>query len=230
MGTGITQRDDFRMRGRITHRDRQVMPRADDAIIAQHDRADRHLALVRAAFGLFQRGKHRGRAESATLLQLRDPIVVRGETLFVIIVRWHLGLIVTLRDGPLTLHSGATKIDYLLIRLGATLDMVEIGELEPTQLRARLDRGDAITILDVRELEEIRIAAFPGAHHIPMSEIPARLGELDQCAELVVVCHHGMRSAQIAMYLARAGFDRVSNLSGGIDEWSLSVDPAIPRY
>ncbi|HXD91176.1 MAG TPA: hypothetical protein VNU00_08945, partial [Candidatus Binataceae bacterium] len=68
----------------------------------------------------------------------------------------------------MTLHSGATKIDYLLIWLGATLDMVEIGELEPTQLRARLDRGDAITILDVREPEEIRIAAFPGAQHIPM--------------------------------------------------------------
>ena len=108
--------------------------------------------------------------------------------------------------------------------------MVEIDELEPTQLRARLDRGDAITILDVREPEEIRIAAFPGAQHIPMGEIPARLSELDQSAELVVVCHHGMRSAQIAMYLARAGFDRVSNLSGGIDEWSLSVDPSIPRY
>jgi rhodanese-related sulfurtransferase len=108
--------------------------------------------------------------------------------------------------------------------------MVEIGELEPTQLRVRLDRGDAITILDVREPEEIRLAAFPGALHIPMGEIPARLSELAQSAELVVVCHHGMRSAQIAMYLARAGFERVSNLSGGIDEWSLTVDPAIPRY
>jgi rhodanese-related sulfurtransferase len=108
--------------------------------------------------------------------------------------------------------------------------MAEIGELEPAELRARLDRGDAITILDVREPEELRIAEFPGALHIPMGEIPARLGELDRSGELVVVCHHGMRSAQIAMYLARAGFERVANLTGGIDEWSLSVDPAIPRY
>lgn len=108
--------------------------------------------------------------------------------------------------------------------------MAEIGELEPAELRARLARGDAITILDVREHEELRLAAFPGARHVPMGEIPARLGEFDRSAELVVVCHHGIRSAQVAMYLARAGFERVANLRGGIDEWSLTVDPATPRY
>jgi len=108
--------------------------------------------------------------------------------------------------------------------------MAEIGELEPAQLRARLDRGEALTILDVRELGEIQIAPFPGAVHIPMGEIPARMNELDQDAELVVVCHHGMRSAQVAMYLARSGFNRVTNLTGGIDEWSLTVDPKTPRY
>jgi len=130
----------------------------------------------------------------------------------------------------LTLQSRATKIGYRLIRQGETITMAEIRELEPTELRARLDRGDVITLLDVREPEEIRLAAFPGALHIPMGEIPARLGELDRSAELVVVCHHGIRSAQVAMYLARAGFERVSNLIGGVDEWSLTVDPAIPRY
>jgi rhodanese-related sulfurtransferase len=108
--------------------------------------------------------------------------------------------------------------------------MAEIGELEPAELRARLDRGDAITIVDVREPEEVRIAAFPGALNIPMGEIPARLSELDPNAELVVVCHHGVRSAQVAIYLTRSGFARVSNLRGGIDEWSLTVDPAMPRY
>jgi rhodanese-related sulfurtransferase len=108
--------------------------------------------------------------------------------------------------------------------------MADICELEPVELRARLDRGDAITIVDVREPEEIRIAAFPGALNIPMGEIPARLSELDPDAELVIVCHHGVRSAQVAIYLARSGFMRVSNLRGGIDEWSLTVDPATPRY
>jgi rhodanese-related sulfurtransferase len=108
--------------------------------------------------------------------------------------------------------------------------MAEIGELEPAELKHLLDRGDAIVVLDVREPEEIRLAAFPGAMHIPMGDIPSRLAELDPDAEWVVVCHHGIRSAQVAMYLARSGFERVSNLSGGIDAWSLSVDPATPRY
>ena len=108
--------------------------------------------------------------------------------------------------------------------------MAEIGELEPAELKGRLDRGDSVIVLDVREPEEIRLAAFPNAVHIPMGEIPSRLAELDPDAEWVVVCHHGIRSAQVAMYLARNGFERVSNLSGGIDEWSLTVDPATPRY
>jgi rhodanese-related sulfurtransferase len=108
--------------------------------------------------------------------------------------------------------------------------MAEIGEIEPIQLKARRDRGEAVAVLDVREPEEIGIAPFPDATHIPMGEVPARLAELDPQAEWVVVCHHGVRSAQVAMYLARMGFERVSNLSGGIDEWSLTADPATPRY
>jgi rhodanese-related sulfurtransferase len=108
--------------------------------------------------------------------------------------------------------------------------MAEVSELEPVELKRRLDRGDALTVLDVREHEELRIAAFPGAVHIPMGEIPSRLTELDPDGNLVVVCHHGMRSAQVAQYLARSGFANVSNMSGGIDEWAATVDPATPRY
>jgi rhodanese-related sulfurtransferase len=108
--------------------------------------------------------------------------------------------------------------------------MADVGELEPAELKRRLDRGDVLTVLDVREPEEIRIAAFPGALHIPMNDIPARLTELDPDVELVVVCHHGMRSAQVAQYLAGRGFARVSNLNGGIEGWALTVDPATPRY
>jgi rhodanese-related sulfurtransferase len=102
--------------------------------------------------------------------------------------------------------------------------------MDPVALKARLDRGDDIFILDVREPYEIEIAAFPGANHIPMNDIPARLGELDPELEIVVVCHHGVRSAQIAMYLARMGFERVFNLSGGIDLWSETADATTPRY
>ena len=111
--------------------------------------------------------------------------------------------------------------------------MEKIGELEPLELKARRDRhdhNDKLVVLDVREPEEIAIAPFPDALHIPMGDIPSRLTELDSDAEWVVVCHHGVRSAQVAMYLARMGFERVSNLSGGIDAWSLTVDPATPRY
>ena len=84
--------------------------------------------------------------------------------------------------------------------------MPDIGAIEPVALKARLDRGDRIFILDVREPFEISIAPFPGASHIPMGDIPSRLTELDPDRETVVVCHHGVRSAQVAMYLARHGF------------------------
>lgn len=108
--------------------------------------------------------------------------------------------------------------------------MGTLEEIDPIRLKERLDRGERPAILDVREPEEVAIVAFPGAIHIPMGEIPSRMGELDPDAELIVVCHHGIRSAQVAMYLARMDFERVANLTGGIDAWSREVDPSMPRY
>jgi rhodanese-related sulfurtransferase len=105
-----------------------------------------------------------------------------------------------------------------------------IGKIDPVTLKARLDRGESVLILDVREPFEIALAPFPGATHIPMGDIPSRLTELDPDRETVVVCHHGVRSAQVAMYLAQNGFERVLNLSGGIDAWSEDADPSTPRY
>ncbi|HVN64854.1 MAG TPA: rhodanese-like domain-containing protein, partial [Candidatus Binataceae bacterium] len=105
-----------------------------------------------------------------------------------------------------------------------------IEEIDPIDLKARLDRGEGVFVLDVREAGEIAIAPFPGATHIPMGDIPARLAELDSEREIVVVCHHGIRSAQVARYLSGNGFERVLNLSGGIDAWSETADPATPRY
>jgi len=106
----------------------------------------------------------------------------------------------------------------------------ELGEIYPEDLKLRLDRGERIFILDVREPEEVAVAAFPRATHIPMGDVPSRLSELDPDRETVVVCHHGIRSGQVAVYLARMGFERVYNLAGGIDAWSASVDPDVPRY
>ena len=108
--------------------------------------------------------------------------------------------------------------------------MTLIGEIDPIELKSRLMRGDRIRLLDVREPEEVKLAPFPGAVHLPMADIPAHLNELERDAEWVIVCHHGIRSAQVAMYLARMGFEQVANLTGGIDRWSLAVDQSIPRY
>jgi rhodanese-related sulfurtransferase len=105
-----------------------------------------------------------------------------------------------------------------------------IQEIEPAELKLRLERGDQLTVLDVREFEEIALAPFPGALHIPMGDLPSRIGELDADAEWVVVCHHGIRSAQVAGYLVHNGFERVANLAGGIDAWALDADPSTPRY
>jgi rhodanese-related sulfurtransferase len=103
-------------------------------------------------------------------------------------------------------------------------------QISPRELRQRLDRGDPVVILDVREAEELAIARLDGAVHIPMGEIPGRLHELDPDREIVVVCHHGVRSAQVASFLAHHDFPSVINLAGGIDQWSVTVDSSVPRY
>src|SRR3989442_11816497 len=108
--------------------------------------------------------------------------------------------------------------------------MAEIDQILPHQLNERLVRGEQLQIIDVREPDEVAIASFPRARHIPMGDVPSRLSELDPDSETVVVCHHGIRSAQVAGYLARVGFERVFNLVGGIDAWSANVDPEVPRY
>ncbi|HLH77618.1 MAG TPA: rhodanese-like domain-containing protein [Candidatus Binataceae bacterium] len=108
--------------------------------------------------------------------------------------------------------------------------MAELGVITATQLAERMKRADRPVILDVREAFEVACAPFPDAIHVPMDEIPARLAELDKERETVVLCHHGMRSAQVAGYLHQSGFARVLNLAGGIEAWSCEVDPTVPRY
>ncbi len=107
--------------------------------------------------------------------------------------------------------------------------MPELAEIDPIELKRRLSKGDKPLILDVREPWEIAAASIAGTLNIPMGDVPSRLSELDPDRETIVMCHHGVRSAQVARYLVHSGFERVLNLAGGIDAWS-EIDPSVPRY
>src|SRR5689334_9999424 len=85
-------------------------------------------------------------------------------------------------------------------------------------------------LLDVREPWEFERARIPGAQLVPMREVPARLDEIDRGKDVVAICHHGGRSAQVALFLERNGYGKVHNLVGGVDAWSRTVDPAVPTY
>lgn len=85
-------------------------------------------------------------------------------------------------------------------------------------------------IVDVRESWEHAICKLPDAKLLPMQQIPSRVDELPRDRDIVVVCHHGMRSYQVAEFLANAGFTRLYNLSGGMAAWSAEVDPQTPQY
>ena len=102
--------------------------------------------------------------------------------------------------------------------------------LDPLDLKARLDQGEDLVLLDVREAEELAICKLPGVVHVPLSELSVRHVELDPSAPTVVICHHGVRSAHAAMALAGLDFDRLYNLTGGVDRWAAEVDAEMPRY
>lgn len=93
-------------------------------------------------------------------------------------------------------------------------------------------RADATPhlVLDVREPPELAVCTLPGALAIPMSEIQARLSEIPDTQPIVVMCHHGARSARVAAFLRQTGRANVLNLTGGIDAWAVQIDPAVPRY
>ena len=92
------------------------------------------------------------------------------------------------------------------------------------------NEGVALTLLDVREDKELALCAIDGALHIPMQEVPPRIADLPRNQPLVVICHHGGRSDQVAQFLRGQGFSNVHNLAGGIDSWALMVDPKMCRY
>jgi adenylyltransferase/sulfurtransferase len=99
------------------------------------------------------------------------------------------------------------------------------------QVKEKLDRGDAFRLIDVREPYEHAIAQIAGAELLPLSRAHEWIETLPQDQELVFFCHHGMRSAQVAGFLAgQRGFATVANMLGGIEEWARLIDPKVPRY
>jgi len=103
-------------------------------------------------------------------------------------------------------------------------------EVSVFELRDALAQGRKLVVLDVRQPWEYQIGHIEGSRLIPLNELPARLGELDPADEIVTLCHRGGRSVQAARFLQASGFDHVRSLSGGIEAWSLEIDPAVERY
>lgn len=105
-----------------------------------------------------------------------------------------------------------------------------IDHLGPRQVAERLRSDEPPLLIDVREDWEREIAAIPDSRHVPITEMGTRLDEFPPDRDIILYCHHGARSLQVARWLEWQGYDRLANLEGGIDAWSLHVDPQTPRY
>ena len=104
-------------------------------------------------------------------------------------------------------------------------------EISAEEVKSKLDAGDAFTLLDVREPWEFETAKIAGAKLIPMGDVPSRAHqELDPDDQIVVVCHHGVRSMNVTVWLRQQGFEKAQSIRGGIDAWSRRVDGKVPLY
>ncbi len=108
--------------------------------------------------------------------------------------------------------------------------VVDLSEIDPVEVKARIDRGDNFILIDVREPHEYQIAKIPYAQLIPLGELPKRLAELDPQADYVMHCKSGMRSGKATDLLRQNGFTQVRNMKGGILAWSDKVDPTVAKY
>ena len=111
--------------------------------------------------------------------------------------------------------------------------MLAVLEISPAEAQMRLNRSKKTTLLDIREPEECAVARLGTAQYIPMSLVPAALQRLEGLAEegdLLVLCHHGVRSLHVVVWLRERGLENCYSVAGGIDRWSRELDPAIPRY
>jgi molybdopterin/thiamine biosynthesis adenylyltransferase/rhodanese-related sulfurtransferase/molybdopterin converting factor small subunit len=104
------------------------------------------------------------------------------------------------------------------------------GDIDPVEVKAKIDRGDPFVLIDVREPHEYQICSIPQAKLIPLGDLPKRVNELDSASEIIAHCKSGMRSAKAVEFLKQAGFRKVRNMKGGILAWSDKVDPTVPKY
>ena len=105
-------------------------------------------------------------------------------------------------------------------------------ETDCSTVQTRLSAGEDFLLLDCREQQEFEIVQIAGATLLPMSEIQERIGELNEWKErsVVVYCHHGGRSLQVANYLRQQGWSKAQSMAGGVDGWAVQIDPSLPRY
>jgi rhodanese-related sulfurtransferase len=106
-------------------------------------------------------------------------------------------------------------------------------EISPRDVQQRLAEGEKLFLIDVREPNEFALARIEGGELIPMRTVPAELSRLDGQADqgtLIVYCHHGVRSLNVVNWLRQQGVDGCQSMAGGIDRWSIEIDPTVPRY
>ena len=103
-------------------------------------------------------------------------------------------------------------------------------QILPMELKQRLDQGDKLLLVDVREPGEYQICRIEGAKLIPLGALPNHVQSLPDDEEVICYCHHGIRGLDAAVWLRQQGIQRAKSLAGGIERWSLEIDPNIPRY
>jgi rhodanese-related sulfurtransferase len=104
-------------------------------------------------------------------------------------------------------------------------------EINPEEVKGKLDAGESFTLLDIREPWEVQAAQIDGAELMPMGDVPSRAHqELDPEEPVIVICHHGVRSMNVTVWLRQQGFEKAQSMRGGIDAWSKRVDGKVPTY
>jgi len=103
-------------------------------------------------------------------------------------------------------------------------------QISTKEVNERVRRGDKLLLVDVREQWEYDLAKIPGAKLIPLGTLPANLNTLLDADEVICYCHHGMRSLDAAVWLRQQGVESAKSMAGGIERWSVEVDPQVPRY